>query len=307
MIKRRHHSFSSLFCDLIVFIILDVEYWMGINGGKVIYSCFCLIGFCMRVITFLSDFGNDSWYVAQMKGVALGLTDAYLVDITHEISPHNIREGAYVLLCSAPYFPSGSVHVAVVDPSVGTNRRNIFITTRSQVLVGPDNGLLIPAARFLGDFTVYEIVNSEYTLKSVSNTFHGRDVYTPVAAHIVNGVSFDVIGKRVSDYVDLDFGSGVVSDRCAVGRVMYIDRFGNIITNIPGFVFSKYVSYDSLVMVCFKSSSRSMRFVRSYGFVETGEFLVTIGSGNYVEVSMNQGNAAQFLSAGLDDEVKILF
>ncbi|MEM0492381.1 MAG: S-adenosyl-l-methionine hydroxide adenosyltransferase family protein [Candidatus Thermoplasmatota archaeon] len=262
----------------------------------------------MRVITFLSDFGNNSWYVSQMKGVALSLTNATLVDITHEISPHNIREGAYVLLCSVPYFPSGSVHVAVVDPGVGTNRRNIFITTRSQILIGPDNGLLIPAARFLGDFTVYEIAdNSNHMQKTISNTFHGRDIYTPVAARIVNGLPFDAIGKKISDYVDLDFGSPVISDKCITGRVMYIDRFGNIITNIPGFIFNKHVTYGNLVMTCFKSSSTEMRFVKSYGFVKPGEFLITIGSGNYVEISINQGNAARSLSVSVDDEIRLLF
>jgi len=138
----------------------------------------------MNIITFLTDFGINSNYVAQMKGVTLSLVDATLIDITHDVAPHDIREGAFILRSTAPYFPIGTIHVAVVDPGVGTDRRNILITTKSQILVGPDNGLLLPAARMLGDFIVYEITNKKYMLGSVSNTFHGRDVFAPVAAYI---------------------------------------------------------------------------------------------------------------------------
>ena len=114
----------------------------------------------MKLITFLTDFGSNSSYVSQMKGVALSITDAKIIDITHDISPHNIKEGAFVLRSSIPFFPIGTVHVAVVDPGVGTSRRGIVITTPSQILVGPDNGLLIPAAKSLGSFTVFEMMRS---------------------------------------------------------------------------------------------------------------------------------------------------
>jgi len=122
----------------------------------------------MKIMTFLSDFGNQSSYVSQMKGVAMSMTDARIVDITHDVTPHDIHEGAFVLQTSVPYFPIGTVHVAVVDPGAGTTRRGIVVTTRTQILVGPDNGLLIPAARRLGDFTVYEIANPNLMLNAVS-------------------------------------------------------------------------------------------------------------------------------------------
>ena len=261
----------------------------------------------MKTITFLTDFGTNNGYVAQMKGVALGITNAKLVDITHEITPHNIREGAFILQTVVPYYPVGTVHVAVVDPGVGTERRGIIITTRSHILIGPDNGLLMPAAHFLGDFTIYEITNKQYMLNSVSNTFHGRDVFTPVAAHITNGVPFEEIGNRINDFVDLDFGQVEITDKTATGKVVYIDRFGNIITNITGFKLLDVFQYDKKVMVFIGGDYKQLFFVRSYGFVKKGQMLATIGSSNYLEIGVNQGNAAKKLSVKEDDEIKILF
>ena len=261
----------------------------------------------MKTITFLTDFGTDNGYVAQMKGVALGITDARLVDITHEVTPHHIREGAFLLKTVAPYYPIGTVHVAVVDPGVGTSRKGLLITTRSQILVGPDNGLLIPTARFLGDFTVYEITNKNHLLTPLSHTFHGRDVFTPVAAHITNGVPFEEIGKRITDWVDLDFGQAEVTEKTAQGKVLYIDRFGNVITNIPAYQLMKVLSYEKNVMMFLGGNTKEVPFVQSYSFVQKGELLVTIGSSNYLEISMNQGNAAQMLGAKENDEVKLLF
>jgi len=261
----------------------------------------------MKTITFLTDFGMKSGYVAQMKGVASSITDARLIDITHDITPHDIREGAFVLRSSIPYFPVGTVHVAVVDPGVGTDRKGIIITTRSQILVGPDNGLLLPAARFLGDFTVYEITNEKYMLKSISNTFHGRDIFTPVAAHIVNGVPFEKIGTRINDFVDLDFGQGTITGKTATGKIIYIDRFGNIITNIDGKRLRQFLDYNTKIKTSIKDKSKEISFVKSYDFVKKGQFLTTIGSSNLLEIGVNQGNAAQKLGVKPDDQVKILF
>jgi len=261
----------------------------------------------MKLITFLTDFGTKSGYVAQMKGVAAGITDARLVDITHEITPHNIRQGAFVLHTVVPYFPVGTVHVAVVDPGVGTERKGLLITARSHILVGPDNGLLTPTAHLLGDFTAYEITNDKYMFPSVSHTFHGRDIFTPVAAHITNGVPFEQIGRRVTDFVDLDFGQGEVANKSATGKVIHIDRFGNIITNITGFQLLEVLQYGKKVMVFIGKNRRELSFVQSYGFVKKRQLLATIGSSNYLEIGVNQGNAAKKLSVKEDDDIKILF
>lgn len=261
----------------------------------------------MKLITFLSDFGSNSSYVSQMKAAALSITDAKIVDITHEITPHNIREGAFVLYSSIPFFPKGSVHVAVVDPGVGTDRRGIVVTTPSQILIGPDNGLLIPAARNLGNFTVYEIKNQNLMKIPVSNTFHGRDVFSPVAAHILNGLLFNNIGPIVKDYVDLDFGNFEISEKSAKGKIIYIDRFGNIVTNIYALKLMSVLDYNKNVTVFIGTDNFKAKFVKSYNFVKKGEMLTTIGSSNLFEIALNQGNAAKKIGIKLDDDVKILF
>jgi S-adenosylmethionine hydrolase len=261
----------------------------------------------MKLITFLTDFGTNSGYVSQMKGVALSITDAKLVDITHEVTPQNVKEGAFILRSSIPFFPAGSVHVAVVDPGVGTERRGIVITAPSQILVGPDNGLLIPAARYLGNFTVYEIKNPKLLSDSISNTFHGRDIFTPVAAHILNGVLFEHIGPIIKDFVDLDFGNYEMTNNSANGKIIYIDKFGNIITNISGDRLSKVLNYNKEVTLSIFSKNLIVKFVKAYNFVKEGEILLTIGSSNLLEIALNQGNAAKKLSVKVDDEVRIQF
>lgn len=261
----------------------------------------------MKLITFLTDFGSNSTYVAQMKGVALSMTEAKIVDITHKITPQNIREGAFILRTSIPFFPAGSVHVAVVDPGVGSERRGIVITTSSQILVGPDNGLLIPAARYLGNFTVYEITNPKLMLNPVSNTFHGRDIFTPVAAHILNGVPFEQIGPIITHFVDLDFGNYKITNDSATGKIIYIDSFGNIVTNIESFKLNQVLSYNKKITLFIGDINLKIQFVKSYNFVKKGELLATIGSSNLLEIALNQGNAAKKLDVKPDDEVKILF
>jgi len=209
----------------------------------------------MQIISFMTDFGTKDNYVSQMKAVASEITDARLIDITHEITPHNIREGAYTLRGAAPYFPTGTVHVAVIDPGVGTERRGLLITTSKHILIGPDNGILMPTAHHLGNFIVYEIQNKKYMLDSISSTFHGRDIFTPIAAHITNGVVFEEIGPKIDDFVDLDFGNGEINKSTAKTQVIYIDRFGNIITNLQKetkvTVSTAIGSYIAIVLAAF--------------------------------------------------------
>jgi len=261
----------------------------------------------MKIITFLTDFGTKDGYVAQMKGVASTITDAKLIDITHDITSHNIREGAFTLRSVVQYFPIGSVHVAVVDPGVGTDRKGILITTKRCILIGPDNGLLIPAARYLGDFIVYEISNEKYMLNPVSSTFHGRDIFTPVAAHIINGVLFEEIGHRINDFVDLNFGQAEIKNNSATGKIIYIDRFGNVITNITSDILLKGLNYNRKIMLFVGKKCLEIHFVKSYGFVRKRSMLATIGSSNFLEIGINQGNAAKKLSVKENDDIKILF
>jgi S-adenosylmethionine hydrolase len=261
----------------------------------------------MKIITILSDFGTNSGYPAQMKGVILSLTNCRIIDITHEIKPYDVREGAFVLRNTVSKFPVGTVHVAVVDPGVGSNRRNIIIVTRTQILIGPDNGLLIPAARILGNFNVYEIKKDVFQSDFTSNTFHGRDIFAPIAAKIINDASFEELGNKISEFVDLDLGIGVVKSNSVNGDVIHIDNFGNIITNIQGDDLKNLLDYDEKINVFVGNKRREISFVRSYAYAKKRQMMATIGSSNLFEIAVNQGSAADKLNIKLRDKVKILF
>ncbi len=251
----------------------------------------------MNIITFLSDFGSKSSYVAQMKGVAnLIAPQVKCIDISHEISPYNIRIGAFILRSASYYFPKGTIHVAVVDPGVGTNRRGIVVVTQSQIFIGPDNGLLIPAARTFGNFLVYWIKNPELQRKTISNTFDGRDVFVPVAANILNGMPFHRIGPQVQDYVDLQFLPAIRKGNMVEANVLFIDDFGNIITNVEYNHIQDLLQSGKEISLIIGKTKTSVKFMDSYGFVKQGEALATIGSTGFLEISVNQGSASQILN-----------
>ena len=262
----------------------------------------------MKTITFTTDFGINSNYPAQMKAVILSVApDTSLVDITHSISKHNIMEGAFVLQTIIPYFPDGTVHIGIVDPGVGSPRRGIVIVTKTQILVGPDNGLLNPVAKKLAPFQVYEIKNPNFMLKKISNIFHGRDVFAPVAAHILNGVLFEEIGPIIHDYIDLNLEQTEITDKYAIGKILYIDDFGNIITNIQKYLLQKYLEPGKKLMVFIGKNRKEIPFVNKYSDVKKGAFLMTNSSSGYLEISANQSKASEKLNVNLGEEIKIKF
>jgi S-adenosylmethionine hydrolase len=262
----------------------------------------------MKIITFTTDFGIKSNYPAQMKAVVLSIApDARLVDITHSISKHNIFEGAYVLQTTNLYFPVGTVHVAVVDPGVGTLRRGIVIITKTQILVGPDNGLLIPTAKKFAPFQVYEIKNQNFMLKKISNVFHGRDVFAPVAAHILNGTLFKEIGEIIHDYIDLNLEQTQITREYITGKILYIDDFGNIITNIQTNLLINRLEHNKKLVVFTKEKRKEIPFVKTYNDVKKGNFLITNSSSGYLEISVNQKKASKILNAKLGEEIRIKF
>jgi S-adenosylmethionine hydrolase len=184
----------------------------------------------MTVITLLTDFG--SFYPAQMKGVILSKLkdkgkDVTFVDIAHDIPPQDVRAGAFALLSSAKYFPAGTIHIAVVDPDVGTKRLGIVVESGSHLFVGPDNGLLLPAARSMGPTKAYKIACK----LDASSTFHGRDIFAPVAALLAQGRSPQSLGPVVQPK-DLGFGEPKKTDEGIVATIIYVDRFGNLILNM---------------------------------------------------------------------------
>ncbi|MDO8727545.1 MAG: S-adenosyl-l-methionine hydroxide adenosyltransferase family protein [Candidatus Methanoperedens sp.] len=256
------------------------------------------------IITLLTDFGD--MYPASMKGVILSIDpNANIVDISHSVLRHNVRAGAFMLMACARYFPSGTVHIAVVDPGVGTKRRAIAINAvpkdhGNHYFIGPDNGILIPAAKSVGKFEVYEITNKKLFNQDVSSTFHGRDIFAPVGAHISKGMDIADVGRRISDFVDLDFGKGKKMGNAVEGRVIFIDDFGNIVTNIS----SDLISFQPGDIM--EIDKKSAVFQRSYGFCKHGEPLALIGSHGFLELAENQGSAANFFKKKQGDEIIII-
>lgn len=250
----------------------------------------------MPVITLLSDFGPGK-YVAAMKGVILSLNPtATLVDLDHDIPPQNVREGAFVLASVVPYFPS-AIHLAVVDPGVGGPRKPLVIEGEKGVLVGPDNGLLLPAAASLGAFTAYELSNEAYRLPEVSDTFHGRDIFAPAAAHVSLGVRPSEMGERVPSPVELDFGEYEVTEEAVRGEILFEDRFGNLITNVPRGALPAWASFGGSYTLE-AGETHALPFVRSYTTHEPGQPLLTISSDGYLEIAVNWGHARETVGVG---------
>lgn len=251
------------------------------------------------MITLSSDFGSP--YPAAMKGVIKRRCDAELVDVAHDFPRQDVRSGAFWLKEVLPYFPP-AVHLVVLDPGVGTERAALAIRAGEHALVGPDNGVLLPAARRIAskrDLTVFEIEYGE----TGSNTFHGRDVFAPIAAAIhevgVHRIGVVQGASRTTTYEDLTFPTPDVTEDRARGEVLVIDGFGNVITNIPGAVLDGL--YGEQVGV----NAESVVVDRTYATVPRGERLVTVGSHGNVELAVNRGRGDEAFGVTPGDEVEL--
>jgi S-adenosylmethionine hydrolase len=261
-----------------------------------------------NLITLSTDFGLGE-YVAAMKGVIMQINPkARIVDITHLIRRQNLIEGAYVLFSTASYFPN-AVHVGVVDPGVGTSRWGLLIECERGILVGPDNGLLLPCARKLGLKKVFKLSNSRYFLKPVSNTFHGRDIFAPVAAHLTKGIKSNEIGEEWNEYQNLKLEYHEKQNGKLKGKILFIDRFGNLITSIPKEIIDKYLTFGDEVKIEFAGITNSVikkvRFVKTYGKEEPGNLLATISSSGFLEISSNMGSALELIKVAPIVEILI--
>lgn len=255
-----------------------------------------------RVLTLLSDFGPGA-YVAQMKGAILKTSPgAVVVDLAHDVPAHDVRAGAFLLWSCVPSFADGTVHVAVVDPGVGTERRGLVVSTRRGLLVGPDNGLLWPAARRLGAPKVYAIDPSRLASRPVSRTFHGRDVFAPVAARLAGGTRPDAVGVRIRDPVRLDLFDAPQDRRGWTTRVLHVDAFGNLVTNLAGSRLRARVGAPATARaraprlgLAAGRLRATARYVATYGLADPSELLATLGSSGLVEVAVREGSAARRL------------
>jgi S-adenosylmethionine hydrolase len=250
------------------------------------------------IITLTSDFGLADGYVASMKAVVLArCPNARIVDVTHEIPPGDVMRGALILEATAPHFPAGSVHLAVVDPGVGSGRKGIAASSGGHYFVGPDNGLFTP---FLDapDAAVYALPEPG---PGASATFHGRDVFAPAAARLAGGADMASLGEPLEDPIRLDWPTAEVTGDEIRGEVIYVDRFGNCVTSIKGGDLETNISYTV------KAGKRDIGRPREYyAEVPPGEALALINSMGRLEIAVNGGSAAEARGLRLGDVITVL-
>lgn len=257
------------------------------------------------VLTLTTDFGLSDHFVGTMKGVIFGICpEARIVDISHQVAPFAIAQGAYLIAQAYRYFPKKTVHVVVVDPGVGSARRPILVEAAGQYFVAPDNGVLAMVYS-REKHTVRALNNPRYFLKPVSQTFHGRDIFAPVAAHRASGIPAARLGKRVDDYLRPAFEkSQRASDGAWTGCVLHIDRFGNVITN---FHVSDFPDLADGRFSLALGRQKTGALARNYAEHPPGALFVIVGSAGYLEVSVSQGSAAAQLgcATGMPVELRL--
>ncbi len=257
-------------------------------------------------ITLLTDFGGTDPYVGATRGSALAVNpDVQLVDISHEVAPHDVAEAGYVLAGAFPYFPQGTVHVAIVDPGVGSERRILAAEFGGHVLMAPDNGLLSVVFRDEEPDRVIGVTNADYFRHPVSLTFHGRDIFAPVAAHLTLGVPLEAMGPAVSEYERWGTATPEMGERSIRGVVVHVDRFGNLVTNIAREDVERLGEVPSVELHVHAAGEDIHGIHRTYGDVAVGDLLAVIGSGGFVEVSANAGSAADMLGVGRRTPVRV--
>lgn len=251
------------------------------------------------IVTLTTDFGMV--YPAIMKGVMLRInSDIIPIDVTDSIPSGDIIQGAFILQFASAYFPPGTIHVAVVDPGVGGERRALVIKGERYTFIGPDNGLLIPAARAQGDFDVYEISDLGFYTSSVSPVFHGRDVFAPAAAYLSTGREVPGL-RQIKDPVDLYFGVPRLGDEGITGKVLFVDTFGNVVTNISRDVIMGLCRYGQTLDV----NGVLMPLLRTYCEAEKRSLLALVGSHGMAEIACSGDSAADMMSLKSGDSISI--
>jgi len=256
-----------------------------------------------NLVTLTTDFGSRDPYVASVKGVILSrCPDAKIVDLTHEIDAGDVREGALFLAAALPHFPEGAIHFAVIDPGVGAGRNAIAARFANFIIVCPDNGLLTLVARNVPIVEARIITNPALMLKTISATFHGRDIFAPVAAALATGTPFTELGPPLTALVTLDLPvPKQVTPNTIEGEIIHVDRFGNLITNIRRATLGERKPKEIRV-----GDLSWNELARTYADVEQGASLVLFGSAGYMEISVYLGSAAASLSLGRGDAVHVL-
>ena len=260
----------------------------------------------MPILTLTTDFGTKDGFVGTLKGVIWSICpNVQIADISHEISAQNVLEGALALWRAYPFFPEGTIHLAVVDPGVGTSRRPIAVHLGGHSFVGPDNGLFTPmyedAEKKGWRLDIVHLTNKKYFLQDISHTFHGRDIFAPVAAHLVNGVPLADLGPVIADPVRLSMPKPEKTVDGWRAHVIVVDVFGNCTTDLPA------ESLAELTNVIFRLRGREViGLVASYGQEQPGQLVALVDSENYVEIAIVNGSAAKTLGAQVGDMVEVV-
>ena len=264
----------------------------------------------MAVITLTTDFGLDDEFVGVMKGVILTINpDVRVVDITHGIDPQDLTTAAYSIHAAYPYFPEGTVHVVVVDPGVGSSRAIVAASLNGHYFVAPDNGVLSLVLDAPAIDRIVQVTNAQYILKPVSRTFHGRDIMAPVAGHLSRGIQIDRLGPRLrsENLARLPIEAATtMADGTVAGKVIMIDRFGNLITNIDTAALDPLEADFTTLKIEFGiEKQRIQGLSASYSDVPPNVPLAIIGSKGLVEIAINCGCAQDYFNARKGDVVYI--
>jgi S-adenosyl-L-methionine hydrolase (adenosine-forming) len=255
------------------------------------------------IITLTTDFGLSDHFVGVMKGVILGIAPAaQVVDISHGVQPYEIADGAFTIAQAYRYFPKKTIHVVVVDPGVGTARRPLLAEMAGQYFIAPDNGVLsVVFAR--ENPKVRHITSERFFLHPLSRTFHGRDVFSPVAAHLASGVTPAQLGKRIDDYLLASFGEPTqTGDHTWTGTILKADHFGNLATN---FHIDQFPSIRTHAFSLNAGSQAITRLALTFSECAPGELFVVVGSSGYLEVAASQASAAKALGCGARSPVEL--
>lgn len=253
----------------------------------------------MSRITLLTDFGTRDGYVGAMKGVMASIYPGVVVDdVGHDVDPGDVGGAALALGRYWTRYPSGTVHLAVVDPGVGTERRALAVEADRHLFVAPDNGLLTQVYRAAKRFRVVQITNPEYMLPAPGWTFHGRDIFAPAAAYLARGMSISRLGPEVNDPVQLPEAEIEEEDGVIVGRVIALDHFGNLVTNLPGGTLDEAAGVEV--------EGRTIPVARTYGDVEPKALAALVNSDGKLEVAARGSSAARLLEAGVGTLVRVL-
>jgi len=267
-----------------------------------------MVSYNLRTITLLTDFGNHDAYAGIMKGVISGINpSANVIDICHNVPPQDVFQGAYLLYTAYKYFPKGTVHVGVVDPGVGSQRKIVCVKTSNYLFLVPENGILSFILREERPQSIFQVANNTYFLPSPSTTFHGRDIFAPVAAHLSLGVSPEKLGPLVNKLSELEIPEPIYKkgNTEIEGAIISVDVFGNLITNITEQAIKKLrISPGNMLTIIGRRKIHGLH--TSYSEVEISEPLVLTGSAGYLEISVNQGNAQNYFHAKRGAKIRIL-